>query len=56
MEMPTNDFKKGMLTGEAMTGIWLGLASPYVAELAATAGFDWLLLVGSRVIDHPLGK
>lgn len=48
MKMPKNDFKQRLLAGEAMTGIWLGLASPYVAELAATAGFDWLLLDGEH--------
>lgn len=33
-------FKRRLLDGEA----WLGLANPYTAEMAATAGFDWLLL------------
>ncbi|MDR9437992.1 MAG: 4-hydroxy-2-oxoheptanedioate aldolase [Halomonas sp.] len=48
MRLPTNDFKRRLLAGEAMTGIWLGLASPYVGELAATSGFDWLLLDGEH--------
>lgn len=48
MNMGRNDFKRRLLAGEPLTGIWLGLASPYVAELAATAGFDWLLLDGEH--------
>ncbi|MBD3897812.1 4-hydroxy-2-oxoheptanedioate aldolase [Halomonas sp. ML-15] len=42
--MKNNDFKARLLSGEPQTGIWLGMASPYVAEMAGTAGFDWLLL------------
>ena len=48
MQMPSNDFKHRLLAGEVMTGIWLDLVSPYVTELAATAGFDWLLLDGEH--------
>jgi len=46
--MNKNAFKQRLLGGDPMTGVWLGLASPYVAELAATAGFDWLLLDGEH--------
>lgn len=46
--MTPNPFKHRLRRGEPMTGVWLGLASPYVAELAATAGFDWLLLDGEH--------
>ncbi|MFO8045995.1 MAG: 4-hydroxy-2-oxoheptanedioate aldolase [Halomonas sp.] len=46
--MKKNDFKQRLLRGESLTGVWLGLASPYVAELAATAHFDWLLLDGEH--------
>ena len=42
--MNDNVFKTRLLAGQPQTGIWLGMASPYVAEMAATAGFDWLLL------------
>ncbi|GEN26649.1 hypothetical protein HVA01_02950 [Halovibrio variabilis] len=44
MKMPHNAFKQQLLAGQPQTGIWLGLASAYSAEIAATAGFDWLLL------------
>ncbi|WP_370600901.1 4-hydroxy-2-oxoheptanedioate aldolase [Pseudomonas nitroreducens] len=44
MNLPINTFKQRLLTGEAQIGLWLGLANPYSAELAANAGFDWLLI------------
>lgn len=46
--MNKNAFKQRLCSGEPMTGVWLSLASPYVAELVATAGFDWLLLDGEH--------
>ncbi|AMD02206.1 aldolase/citrate lyase family protein [Halomonas chromatireducens] len=48
MHLARNDFKRRLLGGEPLAGIWLGLANPYVAELAATAGFDWLLVDGEH--------
>lgn len=44
MQIHETPFKRRLLAGEALTGLWLGLANPYTAEMAATAGFDWLLL------------
>lgn len=44
MQMHETPFKRRLLAGETLTGLWLGLANPYTAEMAATAGFDWLLL------------
>lgn len=44
MKMPSNAFKRQLLAGQPQTGVWLGLANAYTAEIAATAGFDWLLL------------
>lgn len=43
-ESSVNTFRQRLLQGETLTGLWLGLASPYTAEMAAIAGFDWLLL------------
>lgn len=40
MKMPHNAFKQRLLAGHPQTGVWLGLASAYAAEIAATAGFD----------------
>ena len=48
MDMPINHFKARLKTGDARIGLWLGLAAPYRAELAAVAGFDWLLVDGEH--------
>ncbi|KQV22619.1 2-keto-3-deoxy-L-rhamnonate aldolase [Pseudomonas sp. Root329] len=48
MDMPVNTFKLRLKSGEAQIGLWLGLADPYCAELAANAGFDWLLIDGEH--------
>lgn len=47
MQMPVNTFKQ-RLSSEQLIGLWVGLADPYCAELAANAGFDWLLLDGEH--------
>ncbi len=41
---PRNPFKAAMAALELRYGLWLGLGSPYTAEIAAGAGFDWLLI------------
>ena len=41
---PDNQFRKNLIARKSQTGIWLDLANPYSAEMAAIAGFDWLLL------------
>ncbi len=38
MDLPVNRFKQRLRSGEAQIGLWLGLADPYCAELAANAG------------------
>ena len=43
-----NTFKHRLQSGDAQVGLWLGLADPYCAELAANAGFDWLLIDGEH--------
>lgn len=48
MDMLTNPFKQRLQSGEPLIGLWIGLADPYCAELAANAGFDWLLLDGEH--------
>lgn len=42
--LPQNPFKLALREQRAQIGLWLGLADPYVAELLATIGFDWLLI------------
>jgi len=48
MEMPITRFKQRLCSGETQIGLWLGLADAYCAELAANAGFDWLLIDGEH--------
>ncbi|ALM83478.1 aldolase/citrate lyase family protein [Bordetella sp. N] len=48
METPVNPFKAAIAAGQPQIGLWLGLGSPYTAELCAAAGFDWLLIDGEH--------
>jgi len=49
MELEKNRFRQALATGKTQYGFWLGLPDNTVAEMAAAAGFDWLL------IDHEHG-
>lgn len=43
--MPTpNLFKRSLQSGQSQIGLWSTLPSPYISELIAGSGFDWLLL------------
>ncbi|MGX9355070.1 aldolase/citrate lyase family protein [Roseobacteraceae bacterium S113] len=44
MPAPHNPFKAALARGELQLGCWLGLADPYVAEISAGAGFDWVVV------------
>ena len=48
MSAPLNLLKQRLATGETVFGCWLGMADPYAAEMAATCGFDWLLIDGEH--------
>ncbi|WP_271411352.1 4-hydroxy-2-oxoheptanedioate aldolase [Pseudomonas sp. Q1-7] len=48
MDLPINHFKQRLKSDTPQIGLWLGLADAYCAELAANAGFDWLLLDGEH--------
>ena len=48
MPAPENVLKRRLAAGDVLHGIWLGLADPYTAEIAATADFDWLLIDGEH--------
>lgn len=48
MPAPTNTLKAALAAGQVQTGLWLGLAHPTVAEIAARAGFDWCLIDGEH--------
>lgn len=43
-----NKFKESIANGEVQIGLWLSTASPYMAELAATSDYDWLLIDGEH--------
>lgn len=44
MPAPHNPFKHAIAKGDLQIRCWLGLANPYIAEISAGAGFDWLLI------------
>lgn len=48
MPAPYNPFKHAIKSGKLQIGCWLGLADPYIAEISASAGFDWLLVDGEH--------
>lgn len=48
MPVPVNRLKLRLAAGESLYGCWLGMADPYAAEMAATCGFDWLLIDGEH--------
>ncbi len=48
MPAPHNLLKHRLAQGEVLHGCWLGMADAYVAEMAATCGFDWLLIDGEH--------
>ena len=48
MPAPLNNFKAALTHETPQIGLWLGLANAYTAEIAAGAGFDWLLIDGEH--------
>lgn len=42
--MRTNEFKRALKAGRSQIGAWSTIPSPYVSELIAGAGYDWVLL------------
>jgi 4-hydroxy-2-oxoheptanedioate aldolase len=48
MLTPPNRFKQALAARQPQIGLWLGLSSPYAAEVCAGAGFDWLLIDGEH--------
>jgi 4-hydroxy-2-oxoheptanedioate aldolase len=53
MDLIRNTFKKALRDGKSLIGLWMALADPYVAELLATAGFDWLLIDAEHAPNDP---
>lgn len=48
MGAPINTLKQNLAAGRLQTGAWLGLVDGYAAEIAGTAGFDWVLIDGEH--------
>ena len=44
----SNPFKEGLRKGEVQVGLWLSSTTSYMAEIAATSGYDWLLIDGEH--------
>ncbi len=44
MKTPDNPFKQALAGTRPLVGLWTALANGYAAEVAATAGFDWLCI------------
>ncbi|MDO5288926.1 MAG: 4-hydroxy-2-oxoheptanedioate aldolase [Pseudomonadota bacterium] len=43
-----NPFKQALAEQRPQIGLWLSMADPYLAEAAATCGYDWLLIDGEH--------
>ena len=43
-----NPFKTALAQRRPQIGLWLSMADPYLAEAAATCGYDWLLVDGEH--------
>lgn len=48
MPAPFNALKHRLAVGDVLHGCWLGMADAYVAEIASSCGFDWLLIDGEH--------
>ncbi|MGJ8603335.1 MAG: HpcH/HpaI aldolase family protein [Marivita sp.] len=48
MPAPLNRFKASLASNTPSLGFWLGFGTGYAAEIAAHAGFDWLLIDGEH--------
>ncbi len=48
MPAPANRLKAALKENRPLYGLWLAMADAYAAEIAAHAGFDWLLVDGEH--------
>lgn len=48
----SNPFKERLRKGEVQIGLWLSSTTAYMAEIAATSGYDWLLIDGEHAKHH----
>ncbi len=55
MPAPKNKLKAALARGEMQIGLWLATGQPLMAEIGATAGYDWCLIDGEHAPnDIPL--
>ncbi len=50
-----NPFKAALAASQPQIGLWLSTADAYLAEVSATAGFDWLLIDGEHAPNDLCG-
>ena len=48
MDISQNTFKRRLLAGETLYGIFHGIPDSYAAEICAGAGFDWVVIDGEH--------
>ena len=41
---PTNTFKHAIAKGDQQIGLWCSLGNAYTVEIAASSGYDWILI------------
>lgn len=44
MNLPINQFKRAIKSGNPQYGLWMGIPDSICAEIGAGAGFDWVLI------------
>lgn len=44
MPAPQNRFKTALKAGQLQIGCWMGLTAPYLSEITANAGYDWVVV------------
>ena len=44
MDLPKNRFKAALADGQQQIGLWNSITGPVVAEVLASAGFDWVVI------------
>ena len=49
-----NSFKRDLLAGKRLIGLWSSLASPIAMEVLGLAGYDWLLMDAEHSPNDPL--
>src|SRR5690242_10469609 len=53
MQLPHNRFKQALRGGRVQIGLWHGLFHPYVTELLAGTGFDWICIDAEHSPSDP---